>query len=126
MKYNSEQEVFDAVVKHAEQMTEPSYEAGRCVYRASNGNKCLVGALIEDCDYVADMDSSGYGTNVHSLANRELLPEYLVPYTEILSQCQDQHDDCADNDDINYWKSYMIRGLKCIAKDRGLQYNGDL
>lgn len=125
MKYNSEQEVFDAVVKHAEQMTEPSYEAGNCVYRSSNGNKCLVGALIEDCDYVPEMDDE-HGMTVNGLVERKLLPDYLTPYLNILSQCQYQHDEGADDNDTDNWKYYMIRGLKYVAKTNGLQYNGDL
>ena len=126
MKYSSEQEVFDVVVKHAEQMIEPSFENGRCVYRSSCGNKCLVGALIRDCDYTPSMDD-GHGTNVASLLRRDLLPEYLLPFAErLLIQCQNAHDYDAECGDAVQWKNSMIYKLKRVARLNELVYNGSL
>lgn len=128
MKYNSQQEVFDAVVKHAEQMIEPSIDAGGCLYRSQNGNKCLVGALIRDSEYSPEMDGDRdtAGACVESLYVRGILPEYLEPFLELLKHCQYAHDRCASSYSKQEWKMSMINRLKGIANIFGLSYNGVL
>lgn len=123
MKYNSEQEVFDAVVKHAEQMSKQCLVDGFCMYRGKEGNKCLVGALIEDEDYLPEMDcdGQGFGIGVISLKDRGLLPEYLCEYASFLASCQYCHDNCPPN-----WKGTMTMRLKQVANDFNLQYTGVL
>lgn len=126
MKYNSEQEVFDAVVKHAEQMTRPSVVDTHCAYRSDGGNKCIVGALIEDCDYTKEMDDCTYGggSDVLSLSEQDLLPDYLTNYIPILKQCQGAHDHYHHLGAA--WKGLMIEELKDIAQRNHLDYNGVL
>lgn len=128
MKYNSRQEVFDAVVAHAESMNERSIVGDTCVYRGDNGSKCLVGALIEDQDYDPRMDcdgSEGEGSSVSSLEKRGLLPEYLLEYVDLLTGCQVTHDDIWDHEEENF-KPVMIENLKYVALRFNLQYNGVL
>lgn len=94
-----------------------------------NGNKCLVGALIDDCDYSVELDredAGGRGTSISSLLYRKILPEYLVPYVPLLGDCQNAHDQDADVKDYAGWKPNMISKLKSIAKRNNLQYNGVL
>lgn len=120
MKYNSEQEVFDAVVKHAEQMTKPSVRDGHCLYRSADGNMCLVGALIDDKDYkdVMDKEEDDWGTGIDHIFQRGLLPVYLIPYRLLLEKCQEAHD--GNRYDLDLWKGGMIGDLKHIAKTNRL------
>jgi len=55
------QNTFDAVWQHSAQMSEQSKNdkpgsKGGCLYRADNGNKCFMGALIPDSLYDRHMD----------------------------------------------------------------------
>ena len=53
------QNTFNAVWQHSAQMTGRSMDADRrgCMYRAPDGNRCFVGALIPDAAYDPAMDN---------------------------------------------------------------------
>jgi hypothetical protein len=123
MKFNSEQELFDEVVRYAESMKERSVnEYGTCVYRSPCGNKCLVGYLIADEDYNPLMDAGDCGVPVDELAQKGLLPDYLVTYIPLLADLQLVHDGTSSNN----FKSELVRGLKSVANEFDLKYNGVL
>lgn len=60
-----------------------------CLYRTPEGTPCVVGAVIADEDYCEEMDHTG---GVYDLHGEKLLPEYLVPYIELLHTLQQIHD----------------------------------
>ena len=45
------QEVYDYVVDHLRTMPGRAFEGRVCKYRTSDGNRCAVGALIQDHEY---------------------------------------------------------------------------
>lgn len=56
----TDQEIFDKVLNHLRaQGHRATNDAGKCVYRASNGDMCAVGCLIADGAYKADMEGGG-------------------------------------------------------------------
>jgi len=125
MKFNSEQELFDEVVRYAESMKEKSVNSyGNCAYRTDCGNKCLVGHLIEDKDYSPLMDDYS-GPPVDMLGQKGLLPEYLAAYIPLLADLQLAHD-TATSSNYEEFKSELVGALKCVASESNLKYNGVL
>lgn len=64
IKDMTDQQIFDAVVEHAAKQYERAIVpiaghpfGGACKYRAANGTKCFVGALIDDTDYMSAMEN---------------------------------------------------------------------
>lgn len=62
----------------------------QCLYRTPEGIPCVAGAVIADEDYCEEMDHTG---SVYELHDEKLLPEYLVPYIELLHTLQQIHDE---------------------------------
>ena len=125
MKFNSEQELFDEVVRYAESMDRKAVdEHGNCKYRTPCGNKCLVGHLIEDDEYGSVMEQGilNLGSSVSSLVERDLLPKHLVSHLDLLQRLQDAHDDASRED----FKLELVDNLKRVAKEHKLVYNGTL
>ena len=65
------QEMFDKAISHFAQMEKPSmstpseYGGSDCAYRGHEGNKCIVGAFIDDAYYKHTFEGKGvleYGT----------------------------------------------------------------
>lgn len=94
----SAQQVFDAVVRHAAQMPEKSYddEADTCLYRnvTSKGeNACFVGALLTDAEAArVDPDKGEEPWDVKDLNDNGLLPAHLQPHVDLLMELQHVHD----------------------------------
>lgn len=84
------QEIFDTVSAHLRSMPRRSIDDGICKYRAEGGLKCAVGCLITDDEYDEEMDEGV--TSVSSLADRNLLPDRLAPYLDVLERLQSVHD----------------------------------
>lgn len=127
MKFNSEQELFDEVVRYAESMDRKAVdENGNCKYRTPCGNKCLVGHLIEDDEYTSEMDlvcpMTLLGTSVESIIDRGLLSGDLVKFVDLLASLQEAHDNARRDN----FKPEIVDNLKIVAKDYNLVYNGNL
>lgn len=96
--YTSNQQVFDIAARHL--LTQKQRSAtprpgskDRCLYRAPDGCKCAVGALIPDDIYEPGMDDGDSGIALlHSRfpVIRELFANVSL---NLLSDLQDIHDD---------------------------------
>ena len=96
------QNTFNAVWQHSAQMTGRSMDADRrgCMYRAPDGNRCFVGALIPDAAYdpaMDNLDNFSEATIDHVLGEYPGLAESLTgagyttePY--FLQELQGIHD----------------------------------
>lgn len=94
------QEVFDKVLEHSRQMTELSLEIVKsgypcCLYRASNGNKCFIGALIPDELYSEQME--GCGVNELMVRFPELKKMFNIKDESALEDLQLIHDSHFDD-----------------------------
>lgn len=116
----SNQEIFDNVVTYLSTQTHKSAEettqdrGGRCYYRAPDGNKCAVGCMLTDAEYNPSMDDYGpsfsNGNDVYGIEQRDLLPERLVPFVDLLAELQNAHDRA---NDVGHLKSRLLR----VAQD---------
>jgi hypothetical protein len=83
------QEIYDTVYKHLMGMNHRSMLGVRnCVYRAPDGSKCAVGALIADDEYDSDME----GESAQSLSVKGMLPVRLAEHVLLLGNLQSIHD----------------------------------
>jgi len=87
----TEQEIFDAVVRHLKKQGRRALNKDQCVYRGSNGLKCAVGCLISDAEYTPSME----GHTVDAIT----LPERLRVHRRLLCHLQEDHDRALDLDD---------------------------
>lgn len=99
------QEIFDSAMRHLiaqPRMAGTIKDAGyaSCAYRMNNGDKCIVGAFIPDCDYRKEMDLYGDVTNlVSELERRDELPPsmvWMMSSLDILTDLQNLHDNIAN------------------------------
>jgi hypothetical protein len=128
------QEIFNKVYDYAKTMQGPSYfmEDGispTCAYRGTNGNKCLIGALIPDSLYCKEMESN---VVENLLQNFPQLDDYFEVENEndvnFLSTLQRCHDNACDEknrfvpDTIpsDVFKKQLMENLKDFAETYGL------
>jgi len=124
------QEIFNKVYDYAKTMQRPSYymEDGispTCAYRGTNGNKCLIGALIPDSLYCKEMESNVIDI---VLAEYPELDDYfeMEEYEDVqfLSQLQSCHDNSCnfnhrfapDKVPLNLFKQQLMENLKDFAE----------
>lgn len=140
------QEMFDKAVAHFADMDRPSmstpkqygaYGGTDCAYRGHEGNKCIVGAFIEDEHYDEGLEGKGvleYSTLNRSCGVQPVLNAVAASMgVEALSYEQGQllynlqliHDDNSDGFDINDadWYNVVEPYLIELAEDNGLQFN---
>lgn len=68
MPYNlTQQEIFDKVVNHLYTQRKQSTHNLVCMYRSNDGLKCAVGILIDDEDYIPEMDNTHACTAVSDI-----------------------------------------------------------
>ena len=137
------QEMFDKAVAHFADMDRPSmstpseYGGSDCAYRGHEGNKCIVGAFIEDHHYkhtfegkgVLEFSTLGKTCGVQPVLNAvaasmgvEALDD---EQSQLLYKLQLIHDDNSDGFDIGWdnWYTIVEPSLIDLAKLNGLQYN---
>ena len=137
------QEMFDKAVAHFADMDRPSmstpseYGGTDCAYRGHEGNKCIVGAFIDDEHYKHTFEGKGvleYRTLNRSCGVQPVLNAVAASMgVEALSYEQGQllynlqliHDDNSDGFDINDadWYNVVEPYLIELAEDNGLQFN---
>lgn len=85
------QELFNTVYAHLlkQNIQAKMHDNVGCYYRAPNGNMCAVGCLITDEEYDPDME----GMDVVGLRKEALLPDWMKPHAELLTDLQAIHDD---------------------------------
>lgn len=97
----TKQSIFDRVAHHLKTQGRPALNltystVTQCMYRTPEGLSCAVGCLIEDPELAKKMDTpsgTGEGTGVESIAQKGLLPKYLMSYLTLLNDLQQVHDD---------------------------------
>ena len=107
------QEAFDKVVKHLEAQGWRKVEGlGGCMYRAPNGCRCAVGALIPDDQYCDSFEEKTVRWIKDDVPALEGLNDML------LSDLQSFHDDWMSDVSIEHnWKR-----LKELASDFKLEW----
>jgi len=139
------QEMFDKAVAHFAQMEKPSLTTtsedlgyADCAYRGHEGNKCIVGAFIDDEHY----DPSFEGKSVREWDSRFMETRTFQPVlnavaasmgvealddeqSRLLYQLQLIHDDHSDGFDIvvDNWYEVVKPYLIDLADDCDLEYN---
>ena len=137
------QEMFDKAVAHFAQMEKPSmstpseYGGLDCAYRGHEGNKCIVGAFIEDEHYESSFEGKGvleYGTFNKSCGVQPVLNAVAASMgvealdnnkARLLFQLQLIHDDHSDEFDIgeHNWYEVVEPYLAELAEDNGFNFN---
>ena len=136
------QEMFDKAIAHFAQMEKPSmstpseYGGSDCAYRGHEGNKCIVGAFIDDEHYDVAIESKGVleyesfnkscgvqpvlNAVVKSMGVEALSDEKI----DLLFQLQLIHDDHSDGFDIgeDNWYEVVKPYLINLAGDYDLEY----
>ena len=136
------QEMFDKAVAHFAQMEKPSmstpseYGGTDCAYRGHEGNKCIVGAFIEDEHYdtafegkgVLEYESFNKSCRVQPVLNAvaaSMGVEALdLEQQQLLYKLQLIHDDHSDGFDIgeDNWYETVEIFLRELADDCDLEY----
>ena len=143
------QEMFNKAVDHFADMDRPSmstpseYGGTDCAYRGHEGNKCIVGAFIDDEHYKHTFEGKGV-LEYSTLWDSKLMetPRRFQPVlnavaasmgVEALNDDQSQllyklqliHDDNSDGFDIAWdnWYTIVEPSLIELAEDNGLEFN---
>ena len=136
------QEIFNKAVAHFAQMQKPSmstpseYGGSDCAYRGHGGNKCIVGAFIDDEHYkhtfegkgVLEFSTLGKTCGVQPVLNavtKTMGVEALDDgQANLLFQLQLIHDDHSDGFDINDddWYNVVEPHLIDLADECNLVY----
>ena len=137
------QEMFDKAVAHFADMDRPSmtapseYGGKDCAYRGHEGNKCIVGAFIDDEHYDQDFESKGVleyesfnkrcGVQpvLNAVAASIGVEALDFKQQQLLYKLQLIHDDHSDTFDLGWdnWYTIVEPSLIDLAKLNGLQYN---
>ena len=137
------QEMFDKAVDHFANMDRPSmstpseYGGSDCAYRGHEGNKCIVGAFIDDEHYKHTFEGKGvleFATINRSCGVQPVLNAVAASMgVEALSYEQGRllyklqliHDDSTDGFDIgeDNWYELVQPYLAELAEDNGFNFN---
>ena len=104
----TEQEIFNKVYKHLLSQNAISERQGKtkrtgmyCAYRGENGTKCSIGSLINDDEYVPEMEEKNV-TEMLEIAP-STLKDRLTPHLKLLKRLQGIHD----NSGPVFWPRYL-------------------
>ena len=137
------QEMFDKAIAHFADMDRPSMstpncEGGTdCAYRGYEGNKCIVGAIIDDEHYESSFEGKGvleYSTFNKSCGVQPVLNAVAASMgvealnddqSQLLYKLQLVHDDNSDGFDTDWsnWYTIVEPSLIELAEDNGLEFN---
>ncbi len=117
------QRVFDIVLDHIRAQGKPAFIKGTCLYRAPDGCKCAIGALIPDDSYFGTMENV---TPLYGSVVFKALPKWAQDAgDEFLKSVQrEMHDAPAREEDNGdgYFLPLVERGAREIAHRYGLTY----
>ena len=137
------QEMFDKAVAHFAQMQKPSmstpsvYGGSDCAYRGHEGNKCIVGAFIDDEHYESSFEGKGvkeFSTFNETCGVQPVLNAVAATWgvhglddehIKLLYDLQLIHDDHSDGFDIGVdnWYEVVEADLIDLALKSGLEHN---
>lgn len=129
------QTLFDRVIEHFDAMERPSLNRiGDCMYRADDGNRCFVGALIPDDLYDSRIEGStvyvsaiGFPSPLHDILLKAFAPLGVEPgpegylpddLTAMLADLQMIHDGWSYEEG----KEGPYEQLEIAAEKHGLTY----
>lgn len=93
---NKAQELFDRSVKGLinQKFVRSADGSGHCMYRGPNGTKCAIGHLIEDSEYVKEMEGKSfyaliirYGDSIKAMENLSDNEKYLLYDLQTVHDC---------------------------------------
>jgi hypothetical protein len=138
------QEMFDKAVAHFADMDRPSmstpseYGGTDCAYRGYEGNKCIVGAFIDDEHYESSFEGKGilewdsklmetrtFQPVLNAVAASIGVEALDDEQSQLLYKLQLIHDDNSDGFDIGVYNWYEVVEpyLAELADDCDLEYN---
>ncbi len=138
------QEMFDKAVNHFADMDRPSmstpseYGGTDCAYRGHHGNKCIVGAFIDDEHYESSFEGKGilewdsklmetrtFQPVLNAVAASMGVEALNDDQSQLLYKLQLIHDDHSDGFDIGVdnWYETVELFLRELADDFDLEYN---
>ena len=138
------QEMFDKAIAHFADMDRPSmstpseYGGSDCAYRGHEGNKCIVGAFIDDEHYESSFEGKGvlewdskrmetrtFQPVLNAVAASMGVEALDDEQSQLLYKLQLIHDDHSDGFDIgeDNWYETVELFLRELADDCGLEYN---
>lgn len=123
------QEIFDKASKHmlSQNCRSMNLDNTNCMYRGEEGRMCGVGPFIKDEFYSEQMEGEGVRSEIVMTALMESgvidqVPNEHDKYNDstliFLARIQDIHD----AHDVEDW----AHALKNLAKNKGLEFNGDV
>jgi hypothetical protein len=104
------QGIFDRVVRHYRAQPRRCPDHGMGFYRF-DGDRCPVGALIDDADYRSDMEAY----TVRDLLKKFALPQWFHDNISFIEELQNLHDN-----EANWVNGRMDTALEQFADDHGL------
>ena len=138
------QEMFDKAVAHFADMDRPSmstpseYGGSDCAYRGHHGNKCIVGAFIDDEHYDEGLEGKGilewdsklmetrtFQPVLNAVAASMGVEALNDEQSQLLYNLQLIHDDNSDGFDINDadWYNVVEPYLIELSEDNGFNFN---
>jgi hypothetical protein len=105
------QDIFDRVVRHHRKQRTRCPALGRCFYRFA-GDRCFIGALIDDADYDPEME----GLKVRELMNWLPVSQWFCDNIDLIEDLQNIHDT-----ETNWPDGRMDMVLELFAAERGLK-----
>lgn len=117
LNVETNQEAFDAVVRHLRKQNRQASWDGACAYRTPPGGRCAIGALIDD---------DQYNKTIEGQSIRELIADRVVD-TDIsdgllveLQVLHDRTDSWNDTEKMQWVSENAIAELRVIAYKFGL------
>lgn len=113
------QEIFNTVAMHLlVQGRKAVGKNGKCAYRSPNGDRCAVGVLISDEEYLKKME----GKTVVKLLIDGQMPERLLRHVNLLAELQAVHDYCfSEAGSHKLERGELLRSLRRAAENYGLE-----
>jgi hypothetical protein len=113
LNVNTNQDAFDAVVRHLKAQNRQASWDGACAYRTPSGLKCAIGALIDDDCYTKSLE----GVAANKL---ELLTDVSIPLLQDLQMVHDIHTTWSNTDKMQWVSPRGVSHLKRIARQYDL------
>lgn len=104
----TEQEIFDTVLVHLRKQGHAAADAGKCRYRASNGDTCAAGCLIRDEEYMPEMEDVEFGGRAWKLNIKDpVWPARLMGHSPLIRALQAAHDSQLEEEGMSAWELRM-------------------
>jgi hypothetical protein len=113
LNVNTNQDAFDAVVRHLKAQNRQASWDGACAYRTPSGLKCAIGALIDDDCYNKGLE----GIAVNKM---ELLTDVSVALLQDLQTVHDFTETWSNTDKMQWVSPVGVAHLQRVARQYDL------